>query len=226
MNTPTPSPALSDSSSDQGKRAKDGDQLTDPVLRPATAQDVPRLKAVMAEAFYDDPILTWLMPNDAKRLARLRRFFGVELGHLALQRGRVWTTNELSAAALTLPPGAWRVPIHTTLLEGTAFGIHLSRAARLGFVMEWRHLREPHYYFRDVGVLPAMQGNGLGSALMGPTLDRCDRESLPAYLEASSERNAALYERLGFQPIRELRAGSSPPLRLMLRPPAPSGVKR
>jgi GNAT superfamily N-acetyltransferase len=224
MSTPMPSRTPGDSSSEQGS---DEGQLIDPVLRPATTEDVPRLRVVMAEAFYDDPILTWLMPNDAKRLARLRRFFGVELGHLALPRGRVWTTGELSAAALTLPPGAWRVPIHTTLLEGTAFGIRLSRAARLGAAMEWRHgrdVRGPHYYFRDVGVLPAMQGNGLGSALMRPTLDRCDRESVPAYLEASSERNAALYERLGFRVTRELRVAGSPPLRLMLRPR--TGVER
>lgn len=60
---------------------------------------------------------------------------------------------------------------------------------------------------------------GLGSALMRPTLERCDREGLPAYLEASSERNAALYERLGFELIRELRVAGSPPLRLMARPP-------
>jgi GNAT superfamily N-acetyltransferase len=87
--------------------------------------------------------------------------------------------------------------------------------------MEWRHVREPHYYVRDVGVHPDMQGNGLGSALLRPTLERCDREGLPAYLEASSERNAALYARLGFQLTDELRIAGSPPLRLMLRSPSP-----
>lgn len=64
-----------------------------------------------------------------------------------------------------------------------------------------------------------MQGRGLGSTLLGPTLTRCDREGLPAYLEASSERNAALYARLGFKLVNELRVQGSPPLRLMLRPP-------
>ena len=88
------------------------------------------------------------------------------------------------------------------------------------------HVREPHYYVRDIGVHPDMQGRGLGSALLRPTLERCDREGLPAYLEASSERNAALYERLGFQLTRELRVGGSPPLRLMLRPPHPRGSER
>lgn len=192
--------------------------IGDPVLRLAAAEDVQRLKTVLTEAFFEDPILGWLMPEDAKRLARLRRYFGIELRHLALARGRVWTTDDLAGAALSLPPGAWRSPLRVTLLEGSAFGIHLSRAARMGAAIEWRHPRERHYYVRDVGVHPDMQGKGLGSALLRPTLDRCDREGLPAYLEASSDRNAALYERHGFQVTGELRVGSSPPLRLMLRP--------
>jgi GNAT superfamily N-acetyltransferase len=198
--------------------------LADRSLRRATTQDAQRLKTVLADAFFEDPVLGWLMPEDTNRLVRLRRYFGIELRHLALARGRVWTRSDLAGAALSLPPGAWRSPLRVTLLEGSAFGIHVSRAARLGAAMEWRHMRhvrEPHYYVRDVGVHPDMQGQSLGSALLRPTLDRCDREGLPAYLEASSERSAALYERLGFQLTGELRVGSSPPLRLMLRPACP-----
>lgn len=191
-------------------------------LRLAAAEDIQRLKTVLTEAFFEDPVLAWLMPDDSKRRVRLRRFFTVELRHIALPRGRVWTTSDLAGAALSLPPGAWRVPPRATLLEGTAFGVHLSRAARLGAAMERCHVRESHYYVRDVGVLPDMQGKGLGSALLRPTLERCDREGLPAYLEASSERNAALYERLGFQLTDELRVKGSPPLRLMLRRPHPA----
>lgn len=194
-------------------------RTADPELRQATADDIPRLKAMLAEAFYDDPIIGWLMPDERKRRARLRRFFAIELRHMALPRGHVWTTGDLSGAALIMPSGAWRVPPRATLLEGGAFGIHLLRAARLGAAMERRHVREPHYYVRDVGVLREMQGKGFGSALMRPTLDLCDRDGLPAYLEASSERNAALYERLGFRLTDELRVAGSPPLRLMLRPP-------
>ncbi len=46
--------------------------------------------------------------------------------------------------------------------------------------------------------MAAEQVQGLGSALMRPALDRCDADGVSAYLEASSERSAALYERLGF----------------------------
>jgi len=193
-------------------------------LRRAVKADAARLEVVMAKAFDDDPVIGWLLPDASRRPARLRRFFGVELRHLALSRGSVWTTNDLSAAALVLPPGRWRVPLSTTLREGRAFGAGLGRAARLGMAMEWRHAREvrgPHYYVRDIGVLPEMQGRGLGSALMAPTLELCDREGLPAYLEASSERSATLYERLGFEHLAELSVLGSPPLWLMLRAPAP-----
>jgi GNAT superfamily N-acetyltransferase len=194
-----------------------------PALRKATAQDIQRLASVLAEAFFDDPVFGWLMPEDSKRHARLRRYFGIELRHYTLPRGHVWTTDDLAGVAMNLPPGAWRAPTHVTLLEGRPFGIHLPRAARIGAAMEWNHmrrLREPHYYVRDIGVQPQMQGRGLGSTLMGPTLEQCDREGLPAYIEASSVRSAALYERLGFEHIGELHVGTSPPLWLMLRPAA------
>ena len=55
-----------------------------------------------------------------------------------------------------------------------------------------------HAYLWMIAVAPERQGEGLGSALMTAVLDRCDREGLPAYLEASSARSRALYERLGF----------------------------
>jgi GNAT superfamily N-acetyltransferase len=209
-----------ESSSDPAGNAQSS-QIPDPGLRPASVDDVQRLKGVLADAFFDDPVFGWLMPEDDKRLARLRHYFGLELSRFALPHGHVWTTDDLAGAALNLPPGAWRVPPLTTLLHGRAFGIHVPRAARMGATMEWRHARElrgPHYYVRDIGVRPDMQGKGLGSVLMAPTLERYDREGLPGYIEASSERSAALYERLGFQHVKELRVGGSPPLWLMIRP--------
>jgi GNAT superfamily N-acetyltransferase len=188
-------------------------------LRRATVDDVSRLKRVYAEAFYEDPIIEWMIPDERSRRQRSRRFFAIELRHVALARGAVWTTTDLSGAAMSVAPGAWRLPLRAFLLEGTTFGRWQLRAGRLAAAMHRRHPRQSAYYFRDIGVLPEKQGQGLGGALMRPTLERCDREGLPAYLEATSERSAALYERLGFKLTDELRVGGSPPLWLMLRPP-------
>jgi len=59
---------------------------------------------------------------------------------------------------------------------------------------------------------------------MRPTLDRCDGEDLPAYLEASSERSTVLYERLGFVHLGMLELpDGGPPVLPMRRPPRTGG---
>jgi ribosomal protein S18 acetylase RimI-like enzyme len=83
------------------------------------------------------------------------------------------------------------------------------------------HPHEPHYYLSIVAVAPEHQGRGIGSALIRPILERCDRDGVPAYLEATTERNRALYERHGFRVSEEVRwPDDGPPLWLMWREPA------
>src|SRR5581483_7400878 len=130
--------------------------------------------------------------------------------------GTVWTTAECDGAVVALPPGAWEMPKSMTPTQALkwmrAFGARLTLAARVQRAMEERHLREPHFYVRLVGVRTALQGQGLGSALMQPTLQRADSAGVATYIEASSERSAALYERLGFvhMDVLELPEGGPP----------------
>ena len=182
------------------------------------------LKTALGAAFLEDPVFGWLIGGSSRRQARLEQFFALQLAH-ALADGCVWTSDGLHGAALCMPPGRWRLPPRSMIANGRrytgVFRARLPRAIGLLTALERRHLRGAHYYFPYIGVTPAAQGRGLGSSLMRPALDRCDREGLPAYLEASSERNAALYERLGFQHVGVLRFAGSPPLMLMERPPQP-----
>lgn len=54
-------------------------------------------------------------------------------------------------------------------------------------------------------------------------LERCDREGLPAYLEASSARSRRLYERLGFHFLgRAVALPDGPPMYPMWREPKAS----
>ena len=84
--------------------------------------------------------------------------------------------------------------------------------------MTEHHPTSAHWYLPFIGVEPTQQGRGLGSLLLDWGLARADRDGLPAYLEASSPRNRALYERHGFVATAEVRAGDSPPMWPMLRP--------
>jgi ribosomal protein S18 acetylase RimI-like enzyme len=197
-----------------------------PALRLATADDVSRLAGVLADAFMNDPVYTWLLPGSLRLKTRLRAVFTAEMEQYALPNGgAIWTTSGYDGAVVELPPGAWEMPKSFTAKEALgwvrAFGMRVLLAMRVQRVMEERHLREPHFYVRTIGVRIARQGRGVGSALMQPTLQRADSAGLPTYIEASSERSAALYERLGFEHmgVLELPEGG-PPVWPMRRSPA------
>jgi GNAT superfamily N-acetyltransferase len=195
-------------------------------VRTAAADAVPKVAAVLADAFINDPVFTWMLPGSVRLQARLRMMFAAEMEqYVQPNGGTVWTTCGYDGAVCELPPGGWEMPLSFSGTEALtwvrALGRRLRLAGRAHRVMEERHLREPHFYVRTVGVRTALQGRGVGSALMQPTIQRADSAELPTYIEASSERSAALYERLGFVhlDVLELPEGG-PPVWRMRRPPA------
>jgi GNAT superfamily N-acetyltransferase len=198
-------------------------------VRPAGAGDVKALSAALAQAFAADPVMNWLLPQRTRRVARRELMFTLELQTYVLpQDGLVSTAGDgrggLAGGCLSLPPGRWQMPRamdgRTALRWLRAYGTRLPRAGRVLRAMDEHHLAEPHYYIRAIGIRPGLQGQGLGSALMRPVLDRCDSDGLPAYLEASSQRSAALYERLGFAHLGVLQLpDAGPPVWPMRRPP-------
>jgi GNAT superfamily N-acetyltransferase len=189
-------------------------------VREAQVGELPQLTATLAEAFATEPITEWLIGR-RRRDARLRRLFAVELEYYAFPAGRVLTTEDFRGANLELPPGRWEmaVPLAAAMSYLRAFSTGLPRASRLQGCFERNHPREPHYYVRWLGVAGRFRNQGVGAALLRPTLDRCDEEGVPAYLEASSERSARFYERLGFVHLGELRIPDGPLFWPMRRPP-------
>ena len=125
-----------------------------------------------------------------------------------------WTTDELSCSALWAPPERWR----TTLREDSALcgGMtHPRLIARLPMTAARTARRGAQASTRatalDLAVLgtdPVAQGRGLGSAVLHPVFERCDADSVGAYLESSKERNIDFYARHGFRVMRELRLHS------------------
>jgi ribosomal protein S18 acetylase RimI-like enzyme len=103
------------------------------------------------------------------------------------------------------------------------FGRRLPLAFRARVRMERRHPRKPpHWYLAIMGVDPQSQGRGFGSMLMQPALEILDAQRTPAYLEASTPRSRALYERHGFAVTGEFNLPSGgPTLWQMWREPQP-----
>lgn len=194
-------------------------------VRTATAADLPVLARSLASAFYDDPVLgEWCCADAERRARRLERGFLLFLRAVYMPKRECYTTPAAVGGALWMPPGEWRQSAMSQLrlVPGLvrALGLALPRLLRLMGLTAARHPPQPHYYLAIIGVDPSAQSQGVGTALMTPVLDRCDRERLPAYLEATSPRNRSLYERRGFVVRDELRLpGRGPTLWLMWREP-------
>jgi ribosomal protein S18 acetylase RimI-like enzyme len=193
-------------------------------MRRATLQDVPALARMLARAFFDDPVAVWSCRPDGMRPALLERFNATRLRQL-LTHEEVWTTPELSSAALWAPPEHWK----TTPREDLAIA-RCMRHPRLlargplvaaGFLnMERKHPPSPpHWYLGVLGTDPSAQGQGLGSAVLRPVLEQCDSDGVAAYLESSKERNIAFYARHGFRVTAELQMPRGPKMWAMWRDP-------
>lgn len=99
------------------------------------------------------------------------------------------------------------------------YGPDAERAQAIGALLDEHHPHEPIWYLNFLGVEPAGQGRGVGSALLEQVLVRADRDAAAAYLDATSMRNRRLYERHGFEARGELHVPGGPPLWPMWREP-------
>ena len=182
-----------------------------PQVRPALKADVRPLSRTLARAFYDDPVMIWLIPDQDRRTAHLSRLFATMTRHHHLARGGVEVACPdagVGAAALGDPPDQWResprgqLAMMPTFLR--VFGLRSTRGRAVQELMKSVHPEEPHWYLAVIGSDPAVRGKGFGQALMRSRLDRCDAEHCPAYLESSKPENVPYYERFGFTVTREI----------------------
>ena len=194
-------------------------------VRPALQGDAVALSATMARAFRDDPFVSYLIPDQERRIRRLPDMFDL-LFALGRPFGAVDVTERGEAAAIWRPPNTWHIPFHQYLTNGPKllgiFGSYAFRALQSMDRLEKRHPHEPHWYLQAIGTDPPCQGKGFGGILLRHRLAVVDAEGLPAYLEASKESNVPLYENFGFAVAGEIRMPGGPTLYPMWRPAGPS----
>ncbi|MFJ5996300.1 GNAT family N-acetyltransferase [Streptomyces sp. NPDC092370] len=173
-------------------------------IRTAGEGDRELIIQLLDEAFQDDPVSGWVFPEAEDRRAKHPGLMAA-FTDIVLAAGRIDVTEDGSACALWLPVPAGED--HGSDAEDAgpsqvreAVDPENERIEAIGRLTAAVHpTGRAHEYLWMIGVAPGRQGEGLGTALIQEVLDRCDREGLPAYLEASSARSRKLYERLGFE---------------------------
>jgi GNAT superfamily N-acetyltransferase len=180
-------------------------------VRPPGKTEVRTLARTLGRAFYDDPVMKWMLPTDNRRAKGLPRIFGAMTRHHFLAGGGVEValrSGEISAAALWDAPGRWRHAPREEFRTMPAFllamGGRTKRGRQIAELMKKQHPEEPHWYLAVIGSDPTVRGGGFGHALMQSGLDRVDAEHAPAYLESSKFDNIAYYERFGFEVTGEI----------------------
>ena len=164
---------------------------------------------VLHDAFIDEDGLNYWLRQGAQKEPARRRFFEAAVRKAVHPKRELWLARDGSVgigAALWLPPGAIafdHTPLQQVLMAPLLFSIAgregLSRARELGAKLAAHHPREPHAHLVFLGVASRAQGRGVGSAMLKTMLALLDAQGLTAYLEASKERNVALYQRYGFE---------------------------
>ncbi len=197
----------------------------DPALQRQASQ-------VLARAFFDEPLMVYYLPDTSIRQQTLPIFMWI-LVRYSLAYGEVWTNPELDGVACWLPPGniklgAWGLlraslgvfPLR--LLLPVFRGVGPDGPEAIPLRRKWQFLTKldrtekeidrihdevvsgPHWYLMTLGVEPARQGQGIGSRLIAPVLQRAQDASLPCYLETMTELDVAFYRKNGFRVAREV----------------------
>ena len=166
----------------------------------------------------------WVFRSVPDRLGPVTTLFGL-FARAGLKTGHLYTLPGYEAVAHWVPPDVEMMgekdveTFRETVRE--LLGAETRRVCRaFRAIVEAHPQGVPHFYLVALATRPEHQNRGFGSALLRHVLDACDRQRLPAYLESSTQRNRALYERHGFRPTTEIVLPDGPSLLGMWREPA------
>ncbi len=178
------------------------------------ASQVDEAAGLLTRAFFDYPIWPWLVPDEARRLELMPWFMGMSLRYGLLADEAYATSGGLRAVAIWDPPTDSPIDLDP---DGTRSGYNempqrmgAAAVARFNAMVEvQRPIRarvmggRPFWYLPWLGVEPASQRCGAGTALLRDMFARSDPAGVPYCLETEKGANVRYYERHGFRVVAE-----------------------
>lgn len=179
--------------------------------------DLSRPARLLAEAFLDDPLFTWAIPDERRRRRALPRMFRGSLEHCRRYGGVVARGDE-AIAGWTDGLHA-RVSVIDALRSGLAFtpawlGLAASRRLQrhetLVDVRMAGHLGPSDAYLMVVGSDPRSRGTGLGKACVEEVAFAAADAGFEALvLRTENPGNVGFYEHIGFEIVDQWRVEAS-----------------
>ena len=173
-----------------------------------TTADIQRTTEIMAQAFYDDPAWSYVVPQAEQRQASLallfRRFVALYIRNQQaygvgdpLQGIAVWSVpNQRSISPLGfLSLDLFKLLLTPGMLAASKRSLQIGRVTE---TLKKQYVDQPCYYLEGLAVAPEARGQGLASKLVRPFLARADAQALSVYLDTFKEANVPIYEHYGF----------------------------
>jgi GNAT superfamily N-acetyltransferase len=183
-----------------------------------TKADIKPAAEVLARAFQDHPLFSYLMPDETQRKKKQLLVFRSTMQQ-GMKYGEAYATSpQLEGVAVwfTAAPQRekwWRNIMHRLIsilfipFLAVIFGREAMRRqraySRYAAGVRARCISGRYWYLQTLAVDPEYQGKGYASRLLKPMLARADREGMPCFLETQEEKNVALYEHFGFKVMEE-----------------------
>ena len=157
-------------------------------------------------------MITYYWPDLDHRKRYLEWYLGCALNY-GFRYGEVYSTPGITGIAIWLPPGQTQLTPRRYIRSGflltpLRMGINhyftqTTRNEELVLQVHEEIIPGAHWYLWAIAVDPDRQGQGIGTILMQPGLERADAGAqLPCYLETHDENNIPFYQKQGFDMVR------------------------
>jgi hypothetical protein len=176
-----------------------------PAVRFRNSQ-VELLGTVLTRAFYNNPGVTYVLPDPHVRRSVLSWFFGSVALRASRLCGEIYTTVNVDGGALWICPGADLTIGRAVRTEMSSLPLKLDRSS----ITRWidvtthlesvrRHLADKlHWYLMALGTEPS-RNKAVREALMAPVLAAADWDLRSCYVETFHEGDLPFYEECGFR---------------------------
>lgn len=176
-------------------------------IGPMSALDLPEAGRVLGAAFASSPLERAVRgPIDARQRAGLIKAYTATC-RMPGEVSVAWSDAGLVGVIRWVRSPRCRLRVREKLSMAptaiAAFGRHLPKA--LTWVNAWtkRDPLEPHVHLGPIGVVPELQGHGIGSQMIAVYCEQLDGAEVAGYLETDKLENVRLYERFGFEVLDE-----------------------